>query len=111
MTSLEIRPLVAGEETLFDSMPDPMPRVRKIDYADGLATGGYRPERTWVAILDGRVVAHSVPKDEVVVRLDADGAPQFACTGRIRLAHIAACWARLSPHSGIWSRKVRSQWE
>ena len=59
MSHLEIRPLVAGEESLFESMPDPLPQVRKIAYANGLATGGYRPERTWVAILDGRVVGRA----------------------------------------------------
>ena len=39
MTDLVIRPLVAGEETLFDSMPDPLPAVPKTGYADGLAGG------------------------------------------------------------------------
>lgn len=59
MTDLVIRPLVAGEEKLFESMPDPLPTVSKIGYADGLASGGYRPERTWVALRAGRVVARA----------------------------------------------------
>jgi hypothetical protein len=54
-----IRPLVAGEETLFDSMPDPLPMLRQVAYTDGIAGGGYRPENTWVAIRDGRVVARA----------------------------------------------------
>jgi hypothetical protein len=59
MTDLVIRPLVAGEEHLFTSMPDPLPEVPKNSYADGIASGGYQPERTWVALRDGRVVARA----------------------------------------------------
>jgi hypothetical protein len=59
MADLVIRPLVEGEERLFDSMPDPLPQLRQIGYADGLAGGGFRPERTWVALRAGRVVARA----------------------------------------------------
>ncbi|MFJ6154563.1 acetyltransferase [Micromonospora profundi] len=59
MTDLVIRPLVAGEEELFDSMPDPLPQLRKIAYADGIAAGGYRPENTWVALRGGQVVGRA----------------------------------------------------
>ncbi|SBT43149.1 acetyltransferase [Micromonospora auratinigra] len=59
MTDPVIRPLVAGEETLFDSMPDPLPQLRQMGYADGVAGGGYRPEHTWVALRGGRVVARA----------------------------------------------------
>ncbi|MCI4065715.1 acetyltransferase [Micromonospora sp. R77] len=59
MTDVVIRPLVAGEEALFDSMPDPLPQLRQISYADGIAGGGYRPERTWIALRAGRVVARA----------------------------------------------------
>ncbi len=59
MSSYTYRPLVAGEESLFDSFPDPLPSVPKIGYADGLATGGYDPSRTWIALRDGRVVARA----------------------------------------------------
>jgi hypothetical protein len=59
MTDLVIRPLVAGEEALFTSMPDPLPEVPKTGYADGIARGGYRPERTWVALRGGRVVGRA----------------------------------------------------
>ncbi|MFF5217915.1 acetyltransferase [Micromonospora sp. NPDC000442] len=59
MTDLVIRPLVAGEEELFDSMPDPLPQLRQISYADGIAGGGYRPEHTWIALRAGRVVGRA----------------------------------------------------
>ncbi|MBQ1026188.1 acetyltransferase [Micromonospora sp. C95] len=59
MTDLVIRPLVAGEEKLFDSMPDPLPQLRQISYADGIAGGGYRPERTFVALRGDRVVGRA----------------------------------------------------
>jgi hypothetical protein len=59
MTDLVIRPLVAGEENLFDSMPDPLPQLRQTGYADGIAGGGYRPETTWVALRAGRVVGRA----------------------------------------------------
>ncbi|MDI6103997.1 acetyltransferase [Actinoplanes sp. NEAU-A12] len=59
MTDLVIRPLVAGEENLFTSMPDPLPEVAKCGYADGIAGGGYRPEHTWVALHGGRVVSRA----------------------------------------------------
>ncbi|MFD0821717.1 acetyltransferase, partial [Micromonospora zhanjiangensis] len=59
MTDLVVRPLVAGEEKLFESMPDPLPQLRKVGYADGLASGGYRPEHTWVALRAGRVVGRA----------------------------------------------------
>lgn len=50
MTDVVIRPLVAGEESLFEPMPDPLPQLRQVSYADG----GYRPERTWVALRAGQ---------------------------------------------------------
>jgi hypothetical protein len=59
MTDLVIRPLVAGEEELFESMPDPLPQLRQVGYADGIAGGGYRPENTWVALRSGRVVGRA----------------------------------------------------
>ena len=37
MSDLVIRPLVAGEENLFESMPDPLPQLRQVGYADGIA--------------------------------------------------------------------------
>ncbi|MBE1491453.1 acetyltransferase [Plantactinospora soyae] len=59
MAHLVIRPLVAGEENLFESMPDPLPQLRQVGYADGIAGGGYRPENTWVALRSDRVVGRA----------------------------------------------------
>src|SRR3954453_12112650 len=59
MTTLVIRPLVAGEESLFESMPDPLPQLRQVSYADGLAGGGYRPEHTWGALRGDQVIARA----------------------------------------------------
>ena len=53
------RPLVVGEESLFDSLPDPFPSVPKMSYAAGLAAGGFDPSRTWVSLRNGRVVARA----------------------------------------------------
>jgi hypothetical protein len=40
-------------------MPDPLPQLRQVGYADGIAGGGYRPENTWVALRSGRVVGRA----------------------------------------------------
>ncbi|PZG15286.1 acetyltransferase [Micromonospora craterilacus] len=83
MTDLVVRPLVAGEEELFDSMPDPLPQLRQVGYADGLAGGGYRPDRTWIALRAGRVVgraAWALPPGSVgepwLERFDLAAAPE-----------------------------------
>ncbi|MEU7591374.1 acetyltransferase [Micromonospora sp. NPDC049230] len=83
MTDLLIRPLVAGEENLFDSMPDPLPQLRQVAYADGVASGGYRPETTWVALRAGRVVGRAawlLPPGAVgapwLDRFDLDAEPE-----------------------------------
>jgi hypothetical protein len=95
MTDLLIRPLVAGEETLFDSMPDPLPQLRQMGYADGLAGGGFRPEHTWVALRSGRVVARAawaLPPGAVgapwLERFDLDAEPE-AGAALLRAAHEA----------------------
>ncbi|BAL89317.1 hypothetical protein AMIS_40970 [Actinoplanes missouriensis 431] len=59
MSDLVIRPLTAGEESLFTSMPDPLPELPRTGYLDGVATGGYHPERTWVALRGDRVVGRA----------------------------------------------------
>ncbi|WP_230393562.1 acetyltransferase [Plantactinospora alkalitolerans] len=95
MTDLVIRPLVAGEENLFDSMPDPLPQLRKVGYADGIAGGGYRPENTWVALRAGRVVGRAawlLPPGSVgtpwLERFDLDAEPE-AGAALLRAAHEA----------------------
>ncbi|NUT33121.1 MAG: GNAT family N-acetyltransferase [Hamadaea sp.] len=95
MTDLVIRPLVAGEENLFDSMPDPLPKLRKVAYADGIAGGGYRPENTWVALRDGRVVARAAwlrlpgaAGDPWLERFDVAAEPEVGAD-LLRAAHEA----------------------
>ncbi|GAB1690293.1 acetyltransferase [Krasilnikovia sp. M28-CT-15] len=92
MTDPVIRPLVAGEEQLFDSMPDPLPQLRQVSYADGIAAGGYRPERTWIALQAGQVVgraAWALPPGAVgapwLDRFDLDAEPEVGA----KLLHAA----------------------
>lgn len=77
MTGLEIRPLAAGEEPLFNSLPDPAlvgPAAFGARYRDIAARGNYRPANTWVALRDGVVVARAAwwgrPQDGAPVVLD-----------------------------------------
>ncbi|MET8360269.1 acetyltransferase [Micromonospora sp. NPDC005171] len=93
MTDLVIRPLVAGEENLFDSMPDPLPQLRQVAYADGVAGGGYRPETTWVALRAGRLVGRAAwlrPPGAVgapwLDRFDLDAEPEVGAE-LLRAAH------------------------
>jgi RimJ/RimL family protein N-acetyltransferase len=58
MSDLIVRPLRAGEESLFDSLPDPM-LVGRGAFGATYATGNYRPEWTWVALRDDVVVARA----------------------------------------------------
>lgn len=95
MTDLVVRSLVPGEENLFDSMPDPLPQLRKVAYADGLAGGGYRPETTWVALRAGRVVGRAAwvrPPGAVgapwLERFELDAEPAVGAT-LLRAAHEA----------------------
>ena len=59
MSDLIVRPLRAGEEALFDSLPDPG-LVGHAIHGITYATGNYRPEWTWVALRDDVVVARAV---------------------------------------------------
>jgi hypothetical protein len=95
MTDPVIRPLVAGEEKLFDSMPDPLPQLRQIGYADGLAGGGYRPEHTWIALRASRVVARAAwaqppgaVGDPWLERFDLAAEPELGAA-LLRAAHEA----------------------
>ncbi|UWP86986.1 GNAT family N-acetyltransferase [Dactylosporangium fulvum] len=77
VTDLVIRPLRAGEHTLFLSMPEP-PTVGTAllgrDFAETMAARQYRPEWTWVALDGGTVVARAAwwggPDDRAPVALD-----------------------------------------
>jgi hypothetical protein len=101
MTDLVIRPLVAGEENLFESMPDPLPHLRHVGYVDGLARGGYRPENTWVALRAGRVVGRAawvLPPGAVgapwLERFDLDAEPEVGAA-LLHAAHQALGGPRL----------------
>ncbi|WP_410564096.1 GNAT family N-acetyltransferase [Amycolatopsis sp. cmx-4-61] len=77
MTDLVVRPLEAGEEALFTSLPDRGLVGRALlgdDFAEMAKQGEYRPEWTWVALRDDVVVARAAwwakPGDETPVALD-----------------------------------------
>ncbi len=62
MTGLVIRPLAAGEESLFNSLAGPAlvgPGAFGARYADIAARGNYRPANTWIALRAGVVVARA----------------------------------------------------
>ena len=95
MADLVVRPLAAGEEELFDSLPDPLPELRTVDDAAGLASGGFHPSRTWVALRRGRVVARAawvLPPGSVgepwLERFDVAAEPEVGAT-LLRAAHEA----------------------
>ncbi|WP_433471484.1 GNAT family N-acetyltransferase [Saccharomonospora azurea] len=77
MTDLVIRALAAGEEALFDSLPDPglvgLAAFGKT-YRAMAAAGEYRPEWTWVALRDDVVVARAAwwagPQDDSPIALE-----------------------------------------
>ncbi|WP_328645087.1 GNAT family N-acetyltransferase [Amycolatopsis sp. NBC_00348] len=97
MTDLVVRPLEAGEETLFTSLPDRGLVGRKLlgkDYAEMALRGEYRPGWSWVALRDGVVVARAAwwagPDDEEPIALDwfdftdLDAAVQLLTTAPFR---------------------------
>ncbi|WP_328612776.1 GNAT family N-acetyltransferase [Amycolatopsis sp. NBC_00355] len=97
MTDLVVRPLEAGEETLFTSLPDRGLVGRKLlgkDYAEMARRGEYRPGWSWVALRDGVVVARAAwwagPDDEEPIALDwfdftdLDAAVQLLTTAPFR---------------------------
>jgi GNAT superfamily N-acetyltransferase len=77
VTELVIRPLQAGEEHLFDSYEAPVLVGFAIfgrTYEEMAAKNEYRPEWTWVALRDSRVVARAAwwagPADSEPLTLD-----------------------------------------
>jgi RimJ/RimL family protein N-acetyltransferase len=77
LTDLVIRPLHAGEQELFESMPDPAHvgvAATGRDYRRAAAAGEYRPEWTWVALRAGQVVGRAAwwggPGDDAPAALD-----------------------------------------
>ncbi|MFI7550126.1 acetyltransferase [Micromonospora sediminimaris] len=102
MTDLVIRPLVAGEEELFDSMTDPLPQLRQISYADGIAGGGYRPEHTWIALRADRVVGRAAwlllpgsVGEPWLERFDLDLAPATEAASAVGAALLRTAHAAL----------------
>ncbi len=115
MTDLVIRPLVAGEEALFESLNDPglvgfaMAGER---YADRAALGQYRPEWTWVALRDGTVVARAAwwagPEDTAPRALDwLDFTDLDAAVQLLRAAPLRADYSLLLPPGWRDSPAVR----
>ncbi|MCW3841236.1 GNAT family N-acetyltransferase [Micromonospora yasonensis] len=102
MTDLVIRPLVAGEEQLFDSLADPG-LVGRAVLGETYADGGYRPEWTWVALRDGVVVARAAwwagPDDSAPLALDwFDFTDPDAAVALLRIAPLRAEYEILLPH-------------
>jgi hypothetical protein len=76
-------------------MPGSAAPTAQVGYADGIASGGYRPERTWVALRAGRVVSRAawvLPPGAVgapwLERFDLDAEPEVGAA-LLRAAHEA----------------------
>ncbi|MFG2103134.1 GNAT family N-acetyltransferase [Micromonospora echinaurantiaca] len=98
MTDLVIRPLTAGEEALFDSLPHTTLVGRAAfgeNYTDMAADSQYRPEWSWIALRDGVVVARAAwwggPDDESPMALDwFDFTDRAAAVELLRTAPLRA---------------------
>ncbi|SCL49116.1 GNAT family N-acetyltransferase [Micromonospora chersina] len=113
MTDLVVRPLVAGEEHLFDSLPDPG-LVGRAVLGETYAGGGFRPEWTWVALRDGKVVARAAwwagPDDPAPLALDwFDFTDAQAAVTLLRTAPLRAEYSILLPHRWRDDPAVRAQ--
>lgn len=108
MTDLVIRPLTAGEEPLFDSLADPGLvglAAFGTQYTDLLERGEYRPEWTWIAQRDGRVVARAAwwagPDDDAPLALDWFDFTDFdAAVDLLRTAPIRVDYTLRVPAGG-----------
>ncbi|MFC0526600.1 GNAT family N-acetyltransferase [Phytohabitans kaempferiae] len=117
MTGLVIRPLTAGEEDLFESLPDPGLvgfAAFGDTYADMAAAGQYRPEWTWVALRDGVVVARAAwwagPKDDKPLALDwFDFTDHDAAVHLLRTAPLHAEYSLMLPTGWREDPAVRQQ--
>ncbi|WP_433306398.1 acetyltransferase [Actinoplanes sp. CA-030573] len=110
VAGLVLRHLADGEEDLFASMPDPLPSLPQISYADGVAGGGYHPSRTWIALRDGRVVGRAawlLPPGAVgtpwLERFDLAGSPADGA---------ALLWAAFTAMGGAtaWYASMPAGW-
>jgi hypothetical protein len=108
MTDLVIRPLDAGEDELFTSMPDPGlvgPGLVGRVYSELVGRRMYRPEWTWVALRDGKVVARAAwwagPGEAAPIVLDwldvADGEPPATGAALLRAAPFSVEYCLLLP--------------
>ncbi|WP_433388020.1 GNAT family N-acetyltransferase [Micromonospora sp. KLBMP9576] len=119
MTDLVIRPITAGEVTLFDSLPDPRLVGRAAfgeNYSDMAADGQYRPEWSWVALRDGVVVARAAwwagPDDDAPLALDwLDFTDQEAAVRLLRAAPLRAEYTLSLPPGWRCEPAVRAQAE
>lgn len=117
MTDLVIRPITAGEEDLFESLPDPELvgfAAFGDTYAAMAAAGQYRPEWTWVALRDGVVVARAAwwagPKDDKPLALDwFDFTDQDAAVQLLRTAPLHAEYSLMLPIGWRQDFAVRKQ--
>jgi RimJ/RimL family protein N-acetyltransferase len=117
VTDLVIRPLTAGEEDLFESLPDPGLvgfAAFGDTYADMAAAGQYRPEWTWVALREGVVVARAAwwagPKDDKPLALDwFDFTDQDAAVQLLRTAPLHAEYSLMLPTGWRGDPAVRQQ--
>jgi RimJ/RimL family protein N-acetyltransferase len=104
MTELVIRPLIAGEQLLFDSLSDPG-LVGRAAFGRTYADGGYRPDWSWIALRDNTVVARAAwwagPDDDAPFVLDwfdftdADAAVELLRTAPFRTEYsmpVPADW-------------------
>ncbi|GAA2287727.1 GNAT family N-acetyltransferase [Nonomuraea roseoviolacea subsp. roseoviolacea] len=117
MTDLVIRPLVAGEESLFDSLPDPG-LVGFAAFGDTYtamaAAGEYRPEWSWVALREGKVVARAAwwagPDDDKPMALDwFDFTDADAAVELLRTAPLRAEYSMKLPRGWRETPEVREQ--
>ncbi|GLZ36503.1 N-acetyltransferase [Actinokineospora sp. NBRC 105648] len=116
--TLVIRPLVAGEENLFDSLPDRglvgRPVLGNLSYPDLRARGEYRPEWTYVAIAEGTVVARAAwwgtPSDPAPVALDCfDFTDADAAVALLRAAPFTAEYCLTLPAGWRTTPAVRAE--
>ncbi|MFJ8579740.1 GNAT family N-acetyltransferase [Micromonospora sp. NPDC093277] len=113
MADLVIRPLVAGEEQLFDSLADPG-LVGRAVLGETYAGGDYRPEWTWVALRDGVVVARAAwwagRDDPAPLALDwFDFTDPAAAVALLRAAPLRAEYSILLPNGWRDDPAVRAQ--
>ncbi|NUW41276.1 GNAT family N-acetyltransferase [Nonomuraea rhodomycinica] len=117
MTDLVIRPLVAGEQDLFDSLPDPGLvgfAAFGDTYSAMAAAGQYRPEWSWVALREGRVVARAAwwagPDDAEPMALDwFDFTDADAAVELLRTAPLRAEYSIKLPRGWREQPEVRAQ--